>query len=65
MFKTIRQKEMKYEVKELTPFRLLSIYAYDAIKKGHKKLTMKTSMTLFGCNKKNENEQRKTNNSRI
>jgi len=26
---------MKYEVKELTPFRLLSIYAYDAIKKGH------------------------------
>ena len=26
---------MKYEVKKLTPFRLLSIYAYDAIKKGH------------------------------
>ncbi|MBN1415675.1 MAG: hypothetical protein JW973_11290, partial [Bacteroidales bacterium] len=26
---------MKYEVKKLTPFRLLSIYAYDSIKKGH------------------------------
>ena len=26
---------MKYEVKQLTPFRLLSIYAYDTIKKGH------------------------------
>jgi pyruvate/2-oxoglutarate dehydrogenase complex dihydrolipoamide acyltransferase (E2) component len=26
---------MKYEVKKLTPFRLMSIYAYDAIKKGH------------------------------
>jgi pyruvate/2-oxoglutarate dehydrogenase complex dihydrolipoamide acyltransferase (E2) component len=26
---------MKYKVKKLTPFRLLSIYAYDAIKKGH------------------------------
>jgi len=26
---------MKYEVKELTPFNLMSIYAYDAIKKGH------------------------------
>ena len=35
MFNSIRQTEMKYEVKELTPFRLLSIYAYDAIKKGH------------------------------
>ena len=26
---------MEYSVKRLTPFRLLSIYAYDAIKKGH------------------------------
>jgi hypothetical protein len=26
---------MKYDVEKLTPFRLLSIYAYDAIKKGH------------------------------
>ena len=26
---------MKYEVKKLSPFRLLSIYAYDAIRKGH------------------------------
>lgn len=26
---------MKYEVKRLTPFRLLSIYGYDALKKGH------------------------------
>jgi pyruvate/2-oxoglutarate dehydrogenase complex dihydrolipoamide acyltransferase (E2) component len=31
---------MKYEVKELTPFRLLSIYAYDAIKKGHNMFAM-------------------------
>jgi pyruvate/2-oxoglutarate dehydrogenase complex dihydrolipoamide acyltransferase (E2) component len=28
-------ENMKYEVKQLTPFRLLSIYAYDAIRKGH------------------------------
>ena len=26
---------MEYSVKQITPFRLLSIYAYDAIKKGH------------------------------
>jgi pyruvate/2-oxoglutarate dehydrogenase complex dihydrolipoamide acyltransferase (E2) component len=35
MFKSIHLQEMKYEVKKLTPFRLLSIYAYDAIRKGH------------------------------
>ena len=26
---------MEYSVKQITPFRLLSVYAYDAIKKGH------------------------------
>jgi hypothetical protein len=26
---------MEYSVKQIIPFRLLSIYAYDAIRKGH------------------------------
>ena len=35
MFNSLTNPNMNYEVKELTPFRLISIYAYDAIKKGH------------------------------
>jgi len=35
MLNPFTKTEMKYEVKELTPFRLMSIYAYDAIRKGH------------------------------
>ncbi len=35
MFKFLTKPDMNYVVKELTPFRLLSIYSYDAIKKGH------------------------------
>ncbi len=35
MYKSIYLTDMKYEVKKLTPFRLLSLYAYDALKKGH------------------------------
>ena len=35
MFNSLTNPNMNYEVKELTPFRLMSIYAYDAIKKGH------------------------------
>jgi len=35
MLKPLTNPDMNYEVKELTPFRLMSIYAYDAIRKGH------------------------------
>ena len=50
MLKSLTNPNMNYEVKELTPFRLMSIYAYDAIRqrlRSQRKEGQKTSFFGF------------------
>lgn len=63
MYKSIHLTDMKYEVKKLTPFRLLSLYAYDALKKGHNMFALMIELDVTDIRQKLRSQRKEGHNT--